>query len=868
MATQASPLPIDAFLPQVIDLLRDRGVLVVVAEPGAGKTTRIPPAIVTAPGLLLPDHPRVVLLQPRRVAARAAAARIADESNTPLGGDFAGYHVRLDKRLTPRTRIRVLTEGILTRQLVNDPTLDGVGCVILDEFHERSIDADVSLAMLREIRDSLREDLKIVVMSATIDADRVANFLSSAPVLRVPGRTFPIEIVHRPPSSNRMVDRCVDEAAAHFSDSHNTIGDVLVFLPGAGEIRAAASQLSARCPHVDVRELHGSLKFDEQQRALSPSDGRPRCIFATNIAETSLTVDGVDCVIDSGQARIAGMDHRRGLDRLDLSRISKASATQRAGRAGRTRPGKCIRLWTAMEHQTLDEYDLPDIARIDLAPVLLALASWGVTRPRTFGWFEAPSEESITVAQRLLMSLGMIEGVDGSVDGPITSLGTAAARLPLHPRVARVLIEGRSAGLAREAAALCAILSERDFVIDDDPQQRIPRVTGASDAIWRMQLLEERSPPHFVNPAGFYAVKEMQKQLQNESIATTQDSAKGLSGSGEEVLMKLLLLGWPDRVCKRRESDQAAAVMVGGIGVRLHGQSVVREGELFLALDVRDDSRSRKSEAIVRIASRIESAWLGELLPTLLTNSTTAIADEITGKVIGVRRQYFGDLLLAEHRGVPVTQDGLRKALCDAAAANAVALVSACEPLQALLARIRFCRKHASELAWPRFEETSQDDSKSESSDILTAKQLVEAACENAKSMEDVSARLPDVLRARLVYPLDRKLIELAPETIEVPTGSRVSVDYSGDVPVLAVRLQEMFGLAETPTLANGRVRVLLHLLGPNYKAVQVTSDLASFWKNTYAQVRKDLRARYPRHSWPDDPLTALAVRGAVKRRR
>src|SRR4051812_5903829 len=396
------PLPIDPFLPDIVARVRDRRSLVLVAGPGAGKTTRVPPALLRAGDLLSPQHPNVVMLQPRRVAARAAAMRIADENGWMLG-DQVGYHVRFDRKIGPRTRLRVLTEGILTRQLLDDAFLDGVGCVVLDEFHERSIHTDLAIAMLREVRQTVREDLILIVMSATLDAEPVARFLADAPVVNVPGRTFPVQIEHAPAPQLSLVDRVADAARREIETARSGAnGDVLVFLPGADEIRRTARQLEATAQQRNllVLPLHGSLPGDEQVAALRPAAKR-KVILATNIAETSLTIEGVTTVIDGGFARVAGYDAERGLDRLELQRISKASAKQRAGRAGRTRPGRCVRLWSAKEDHELADFELPEIRRVDLCATVLSVHAWGQPEPRNFGWYEPPPEHMLASAERL-----------------------------------------------------------------------------------------------------------------------------------------------------------------------------------------------------------------------------------------------------------------------------------------------------------------------------------------------------------------------------------------------------------------------------------------------------------------------------------
>src|SRR4051812_48365834 len=516
------PLPIDPHLPQIVNAVRQHRALVLVAEPGAGKTTRVPPALLRA-GLLSREHPNVVMLQPRRVAARASAERIAEENAWELGREV-GYHVRFERKISRDTRLRVLTEGILTRQMLDDPFLEGVGAVILDEFHERSLHTDVTAALLREVRQTVREDLVLVVMSATLDAEPVATFLGGAPVVRVPGRTFPVEISFVTPVGERLPEQAaasvraaveepfVPKRSAGVSPASSALeeergrdaratlkDDILVFLPGAEEIRRTMHRLEALAGQHDLLllPLHGSLPFDEQQRALRPSPKR-KVILATNIAETSLTIDGVSTVIDSGYARIAGFDPRRGLDKLELTRISKASATQRAGRAGRTGPGRCIRLWTEREDRHLPAFEEPEVRRVDLCGTVLALHAWGKPDPRQFGWYEPPDERMLAAAERLLVMLGALTSESG---GQITALGRRMMDLPVHPRLARLLIEAATHGMLDDGATVAALLSEKDIVARATPtgpfSPRAARERGDSDLTLRLALLAEAERDRF-----------------------------------------------------------------------------------------------------------------------------------------------------------------------------------------------------------------------------------------------------------------------------------------------------------------------------------------------------------------------------------
>ncbi len=830
------PLPIDHTLPQLLDTLRSHSSLVLVAPPGAGKTTRVPAALIRA-NILPNAAPNIIMLQPRRVAARASAQRIAEENNWQLGQQV-GYHIRFEKRYTPQTRIRVLTEAILTRILLDDPYLEGIGCVILDEFHERNIHTDLAIAFLREVQQTVRPDLKLIVMSATLDAEPVAAFLNDAPIIVSEGRTFQIDIAYRGARDVRIEDHVanvVDEAL-----QQDGRGDILVFLPGIGEIertRRALSRLTRN--HIQVLPLHGSLSSEEQQLALrlAPT-GTRKIILATNIAETSLTIDGVRTVIDSGLARVASFDPDRGMDRLDLARISQASATQRAGRAGRQGPGSAYRLWPEIEQKHLALFNASEIQRIDLAPTLLALHAWGAKDARKFPWFESPAEELIIAGEQLLKLLGALEG------GTLTDLGRQMQRLPIHPRIARLLIAAAGTRLLNDAITLAAILS------DDGRAQ--PR-GGSSDPL----AFIHSPPPH---------LSRIRDQLLNimKSITSPKSSDRAAKDKAAASLPQLLLPAYPDRIAKRRGNDPNAAVMVNGttgtVGARLAPESLtpaLAASPLFLALDVHHDPRNRQAEAIVRSAIPIEESWLEQLFPTAIHTDNCLEFDPIKQKVIAFTRRFFYDLLLQEdpHGKVDPAQSG--PILAAALAPRASELFLQNNNANQLLARTSLVRHYIWEVsgtAWPAF-------------DDVQLRELLTEACSRKRTVTELteSDALPHTLCNALPYPLDRQLDQLAPETIEVPTGSKIKIAYTlpsnplavPPAPILAVRLQELFGLLETPRIVNGRVPLLLHLLSPGYKPIQITSDLRSFWSSAYFEVRKDLRTRYPKHKWPEDPLTA-----------
>ena len=922
------PLPIDPYLPEITSRLRGSRALVLVAEPGAGKTTRVPPAILRA-NLLPREHPNLVMLQPRRVAARAAAQRIADESGWELGREV-GYHVRFDRKVGPQTRLRVLTEGILTRQLLDDPFLESVGAVLLDEFHERSLHTDVTAALLREVRQTVRDDLVLLVMSATLDAEPVATFLGGCPIIRVPGRTFPVRITYSLPSGEKLPDRVAaavreviergtgdpqcdtgvppvpatlkDQRSpvlhhrSHGRDARVTLDDILVFLPGADEIRRTMHGLEplAQTHDLLLLPLHGSLSPEDQNRALRPAPRR-KVILATNIAETSLTIDGVGTVIDSGLARVAGYDPQRGLDRLDLKRISKASATQRAGRAGRTGPGRCVRLWTQREEAAMADFELPEIRRVDLAGTVLALHAWGKPDPRSFGWFEPPPEQTIRSAERLLAMLGAL---DNETNGSITPLGRAIVDLPAHPRLGRLLLGAAELGMLEQGAAVAALLSEKDILAPtfEGPRPTGPTTQGRSDLTCRLELLALAEHSRFspslrdrgVDPAAARQVARTRDDLLRvarhlnprrgtEEGAHTEERGHSHFRSGGEApekvnvpfvsdgaLLKLPLLAYPDRVCRRRSSDPSAAVMVGGGGVRLAPESVVRQSEFFLALDARADERSAKREALVRVASAIDVQWLEQLFPQSTRTGRFAVYDAPRRRASGRLRVAYRDLVLREAETGELDPDAAAAALREALLPQAESLILSDEQLAALAQRLSFLEHLLPGHLWPRegFGRAAFDE-----------RSLVADACAGAVTLDDVKRNLRNLIEANLTHDVRRVLSEHAPEALVMPTGNRIRLDWSTASveplrgPTLSVRLQELFGWTDTPRVAGGTVPVRLELLGPNYRPVQVTEDLRNFWATTYFQVRKDLRARYPKHSWPEDPLSAKPEAKGGRRR-
>jgi ATP-dependent helicase HrpB len=628
-------------------------------------------------------------------------------------------------------------------------------------------------------------------------------------------------------------------------------GDVLVFLPGMGEIRRVMGDVSAAADRADavVLPMHSSLTPEEQDRALRPDpDGRRKIILSTNIAETSLTIEGVRTVIDTGTARVLKHDPTRGLERLELQRISKASADQRAGRAGRLGPGTCLRLWTAEDHRLRPAAEEPEVRRADLAATVLTLHEWGYADSAAFDWYQPPAPEMLAGAERLLGMLGALR------DGKITPVGREMLHFPLHPRLSRMLVAALEWGYAAEGAALAAVLSavgDRDIFLDSRNPRSSASSAGPSDILLRLDALREAEAARF-SPDLTY--RGIDPNAAREASRLSRELSRGdPRGIPEDVALKLVFLAYPDRLTRRREARGEKGVMVGGRGVNLEPASVVRnyDAEFYVSLDPYETMRDGRLEARVRIASAVREEWVAELFPGDVRRERAVEFDEARQAVVGVARTVFHDLALREDRNAPVDPDLAGAALAKELAKRAGEVFAADESATAWLSRVRWLTRRMPELGLPTF----------------TAEELAEClapACRGKRSLAEVAGRsLLPALQDRLDYKQSRALDEHAPEALRVPTGNRIRLRYPEDPerpPVLAVRLQELFGLAETPRIAAGRSGVVLELLGPNYRPVQVTEDLRSFWNGVYQQVRKDLRARYPKHSWPEDPWTAPPV--------
>lgn len=860
MVRLRSPLPIDGVLPALVGALRAGPSAVLVAPTGAGKTTRVPPALLMEG---IAGGRRIVMLEPRRIAARAAARRMAEENGWTLGGEV-GYQVRFDRRAGASTRILVVTEGILVQMLQADPFLEEAGAVLFDEIHERNLQTDLSLAMARRVQKEVRPDLRLLAMSATIDSGPLSRYLGgpgSAPVIESRGRLHPVEIEYLDPRRGRRDGG--DEpplparvAAAVRQALERSAGDVLVFLPGAGEIQRTGEALSSLAAErgLAVLPLYGDLPADRQDAVLRPL-GRRKVVLSTNVAETSITVDGVTAVVDSGLVRRLRYDPATGLDRLELGRVSRASADQRAGRAGRQAPGVCIRLWGEWEHPALPERETPEIQRVDLAGPALQLLAWGEGDLASFDWFEAPDPAALAAATDLLRRLGATD------PHGLTPIGTAMARLPVHPRLGRLLLEGHRLGHPREAALLAALLSERDPFPRSPRSERGtgPRRSSRSDLLDRLDALEafesrDRSGAglNVLNVGAARFVLQARDQLAGMIRRELRPEREEERRGRDDALLRALLAAYPDRVARRREPRSPRAVMVGGRGVRLAEESAVLEPELFLALDLDAGRGGPQSEALVRLASEIDPAWL----PAGAVRTGLEVAfDPERERVVAWKRTRFEDLILSEAEAPPPVRESEQVLLQAAAERLDRALALDDSDVASFLARVRCLREWMPELGLPAFD----------AEDLV---RLLPAFTAGKRSFSELRrAPILDVLRGALSWEQLQTLEREAPERLEVPSGSHIKVEYEpGRPPVLAARIQEMFGLAETPRLAAGRVPVLMHLLAPNYRPQQVTHDLRSFWENTYPQVRKELQGRYPKHAWPEDPWSAKPQRKPGKR--
>jgi ATP-dependent helicase HrpB len=841
-------LPIDEHLESILGTLRESSTLILEAPPGTGKTTRVAPALMDLPELV----GRIALIQPRRIAARATAARIAYERRVELGSQV-GYQVRFDSCCRSDTRLISMTPGILLRSLQSDPLLESISVVVMDEFHERSLEVDLLLGMIRQLQRELRPDLRLVVMSATLDGqEEIGHFLGSPSAIQITAPAYPVTIRYsrtlgsgsgRPVSQSR---RIIDSATQATEEAISACeGDILVFLPGVGEIMQVQRTLQNSCDRrgIDLLTLYGDLPAGEQDRILTPGNRR-RVILSTNIAETSLTIDGIRVVVDSGWARVMRIDPSNGLDCLRLEPISQASATQRCGRAGRTAPGICYRLWDQTADRGRPLALEPEVLRTDLASAVLQLLCWN-ERPEAFAWLTVPSENALRQARRTLEWIGAIQG------DQITPMGRQLLRFPTHPRLARLMIESHRLGIPATGAKAAALLSERDLFMREQslPGRKPIRRSDATTTnkiwdcdlthriqVWDQFLLDgnDETALGVINRSAARHLSQVSQQFLH--------MLKSELGSREEdpltdQLQRCLLTAFPDRLAKRRGPTGAKALMVGGKGVELDTKSGVRDA-LFLCLDVSGGG----VDAVVRMASTIDSRWLK---PEELRIRDERFFHPSQQAVVMRRRTYWIDLLLDEQPAeTPLDLETARLLAREAAKQFDRLLPSKDKTLHSLLERMKWLSGYMPQDKLPQW-------------DIDSLTESLTDWCVGMRSFADLKQiSWKAFLESLLTVDQKQLLSQQAPESITLPSGRTVLLQYeTGRPPVLAAKIQDMFGWKTTPKLARGQVPLTLHLLAPNQRVQQITDDLESFWKNTYPVVRKELRGRYPKHSWPEDPF-------------
>jgi ATP-dependent helicase HrpB len=836
--------PIDTILPELKEAVQGGPPVIVHAPPGAGKTTRVPLALLE---VITPEQGRIVMLEPRRIAAVSAARWMARTLGEEAGGTV-GYAIRFDSRSSAKTRIEVVTEGILTRRLQSDPGLAGVAMVIFDEFHERSLHADLALALALDVRKGLRPDLKVLIMSATMDTGPIAALLGDARVITSSGKAFPVEERYIAESTlpvHRRVAMTVRTALRESS------GDILAFLPGSGEIRSCARELQEGLDLTEERialhPLYGDLPFEEQERAILPSRERRKIVLATNIAETSLTIEGVHVVVDSGLTRRLRYDPSTGMNRLVTMPVSRAAAEQRKGRAGRLGPGVCYRLYSRHDLQGMPPFAQPEILVSDLAPLALELAAWGVRDRLALTWLDAPPAAAWESGIGLLKDLGALDRT-----GSITPQGRAMARLPLHPRLSRLMVRAGELGCLRLGADLAALLSERDIF----RQSGADRVHNERDISERLDMLRRwrrgSETSDAANPQALRTVERTARQLL--SLVPGRPGAADAIKDENEMISRLLLCAFPDRICKRREEGGGRFVLVQGRGVRLSPDSGLGTSPYIIAVNL---DAGEKTEGFVHVAAPVTEELIRSECAGRIETIRRVEWDSKAGRIAAALEERLGAMLLSQRTFKPSDEEAA-PILCEAIRAMPGILNFSREARQ-LQARVGVIKKAFPEENWPELSDEHL---------LSHPEEWILPWLTDIRSAQSLGALnvLPG-LKAKLGREQQRLLEERAPLAITVPSGSRVSLDYTaGDTPVLAVKLQEMFGCADTPVLAGGRVKVLLHLLSPAGRPVQVTQDLKGFWNSGYELVKKDLKGRYPKHPWPDDPWNAAPTRRAKPR--
>jgi ATP-dependent helicase HrpB len=818
-ALSLQALPIDTALPELTSALAARNVAVLVAPPGAGKSTRVPLVLAREPWA---SGKKIIVLEPRRLAARAAATRMAMTLGEQVG-ETVGYRVRFGSKISRATRIEVVTEGVFTRRVLDDPGLDGVAALLFDEFHERSLDADLGLALARDVQTGLREDLRLVVMSATLDGARVARLLDDAPMIESRGRAFAVETRYlgrdpRAPIERQVVDAILQAIRAE-------AGSVLAFLPGAAEIRRAETQLRERLadPVVDVVALYGALDAQAQDRAIAPAPPlRRKIVLATSIAETSLTIEGVRVVVDCGLARVPRYEPDVGLTRLETVRVSRAAADQRRGRAGRTEPGVCYRLWEAPQTAALEPANRPEILAADLSGFLLDLADWGAPDPAALDFLDPPPPAAVAEAKTLLAELGAVDA-----QGRITPVGKSLRQLPLPPRLARMVVDAGAAGEAALAADIAVLLTERGL--------------GGND----VDLVHRLDAFHHDRSQRAGEARHMAKRWAEMTRATAAGAeprtAPASSAGG------ILALAYPDRIAKNR-GGEASFLLANGRGARLDaGSALAREPFLAVA-----EVAGTAAQGRIMLAAPLSLAEIEAGQARRIETREEMVLDAATASLRARRFRRLGALMLNEQPMTIVPSEESARLLAQGIARLGIERLPWTKALRQWRDRVLFLRR-AEGHEWPDLSDAA----------LAGAGDWLVALVAGKRALGDVSSQdLADALVALLPWDLRRRLEVEAPTHFTAPSGSSVPIDYEAEAgPKLAIRVQELFGLDRHPTVARGRAPLVIELLSPAQRPVQVTRDLPGFWRGSYASVKAEMKGRYPRHPWPDDPLAAAPTR-------
>jgi ATP-dependent helicase HrpB len=833
-------LPIDAILDELKAALRSERGAVLQAPPGAGKTTRVPLALLEEPWL---EGRKIVMLEPRRLAARAAARHMAGLLGEPVGATV-GYRVRMDTRVGPATRIEVVTEGVLTRRLQSDPGLSGVGLVIFDEFHERHLESDLGLALCLDLQGVLNPELRLLVMSATLEPAPVAGLLGGAPVIACEGRQFPVETRYVGRPREGTLETAV--TAAVLNAARREEGSLLVFLPGAAEIRRVLAILTSAGlgPEWMLAPLFGNLSKEEQDQAIAPAAaGRRKIVLATNIAETSLTIEGIRVVVDAGLMRTPIFDVRSGMARLVTVPVSKSAADQRQGRAGRTGPGICYRLWTAEAHAGLAERNRPEILQTDLAPLVLELALWGVPDASRLKWLDPPPEAACNQARALLKDLGALDAA-----GQATDHGRRMAELPLHPRLAHMVIEAQRHGLGAHACLLASVLSERDFI-------KFPSGEYDSDLGLRLDIMADPAEERGREAGRFIVDRTTLRRCL--AVAEALRVRLGLMPhrGPQRAAGRMLSWAYPDRIGQRRQGALSRFLLANGRGAFFPGPEPLSSADYIVAAELDGE----RQEARVFLAAACDLQAIQEDFKTGLRNEDIIQWDRRTQSVRLERALKLGALTL---KSAPVTHADpikIRAALIAGIREAGMDCLPWTSGLRRWQERVLFVNRIMQPEPWPDISDPAL---------LATLEDWLGPLIDGITRLGGLKGiDLGKALSGFLTWEQRRLIDELAPTHIEVPSGSRIRVDYGGEVPVLAVRVQEMFGCTDTPRVGGGRQPVALHLLSPAGRPLQVTQDLAGFWAGSYHQVRKEMRGRYPRHHWPEDPLNAPPTRRAKKAR-